>query len=135
VVSYPELLPNVFPTCLHVYAVVCLRWRFGVYEYVPDLRIFDAVIRALFTRALSDLDSALFSFSWMTLCGSLRLQRASVSAFSLNLITTHLCSGAASVGATLAERRDCTDGCGAAAAIFAQLRTADCGLLLCAAGE
>ena len=50
-------------------------------------------------------------------------------------MTTHLYSGAANVGATLAERRDCTDGGGgAAAATFAQLRTADCGLLLCAAG-
>ena len=59
-----------------------------------------------------------------------------MSAFSLNLITTHLCSSAASVGATLAERRDCTDGGGgAAAATFAQLRTADYRLLLCAVGE
>jgi len=67
----------------------------------------------------------------MTLCGSLRLQRASVSAFSLNLITTYLCLSATSTGATLAERRDCTDrGGGTAAAIFAQLQTADCGLLL-----
>ena len=56
-------------------------------------------------------------------------------AFSLNLITTHLYSGAASVRATLAERRDCTDGGGgAAAATFAQLRTADCRLLFCTAG-
>ena len=72
----------------------------------------------------------------MTLYGSLRLYRALVSAFSLNLITTYLYSGAASARATLAERRDCTDGGGgAAAATFAQLRTANYRLLLCAVGE
>ena len=59
-----------------------------------------------------------------------------MSAFLLNLITTYLYSSAASVGAILVERRDCTDGGGgAAAATFAQLRTADCRLLLCAVGE
>jgi hypothetical protein len=58
-----------------------------------------------------------------------------MSAFLLNLITTYLCSGAARVRATLAERRDCTEGGGgAAAATFAQLRTANCGLLFCAVG-
>ena len=40
-----------------------------------------------------------------------------MSAFSLNLITTHLYSGAASAGATLAERRDYTDGGGSAAIV------------------
>ena len=131
-----ELLPNVFShlsPCLHRSSACA-----SVSVYIstsPDLRIFDVVICALFTKALSDLDSVLFSFSWMTLCGSLRLQRASVSAFLLNLIMTHLCLGAASAGVMLAERRDCTDGGGgAAAAIFAQLWTADCGLLLCVAG-
>jgi hypothetical protein len=58
-----------------------------------------------------------------------------MSTFSLNLITTHWYSSAASVGATLGKRRDYTDrGGGAAAATFAQLRTADYRLLLCAAG-
>ena len=56
----------------------------------------------------------------MTLYGSLRLYRALVSAFSLNLITTYLYSGAASARAPLVERRDYTDGGGGAAvAIFA----------------
>ena len=43
-----------------------------------------------------------------------------MSAFSLNLMTTHLYSGAASTRAILAERRDYMDGGGgAAAATFA----------------
>jgi hypothetical protein len=47
----------------------------------------------------------------------------------------HLYSGAARVRATLAERRDCTDGGGGAAtATFAQLRMADYRFLFCAAG-
>ena len=58
----------------------------------------------------------------MTLCGSLRLYRALVSTFLLNLMITHLYSSTASAGATLAERRDCMDGgSGAVAATFAQL--------------
>jgi hypothetical protein len=45
-----------------------------------------------------------------------------VSTLLLNLITTHLYSGAASARAALAERRDCTDGGGGAAVVtFAQL--------------
>jgi hypothetical protein len=56
----------------------------------------------------------------MTLCGSLRLYRALVSTFSLNLIITYLYSGAASTRVILAKRRNYTDGGGgAAAAIFA----------------
>ena len=71
----------------------------------------------------------------MTLYSSLRLYRALVSTFLLNLMTTHLYSSTASAGAILAERHDCTDGgSGAAAATFAQLWMADCGLLLYAAG-
>ena len=43
-----------------------------------------------------------------------------MSAFSLNLIITHLYSNAASAGAILAERCNCTDGgSGAAVVMFA----------------
>ena len=92
----------------------------GVLIYIrtsPDLKIFDAVIRALFTRVLPDLNSTLFNLSWMTLYGSLRLYRALVSAFLLNLMIMYLYSNAASAGATLAKRRNCTDGGGGAAAV------------------
>jgi hypothetical protein len=52
----------------------------------------------------------------MTLYGSLRLYRALVSNFSLNLIITHLYSSAASARAILVERRNYTDGGGSVAA-------------------
>ena len=72
----------------------------------------------------------------MTLYGSLRLYRASVSAFLLNLMTTHLYFSTASAGTTLVERRNYTDGGSSVAAVtFAQLQTADCRLLLCTVGE
>ena len=54
----------------------------------------------------------------MTLYGSLRLYRALVSVFLLNLITTHLYSGAASARAIFIERRDYTDGGGGAAVVM-----------------
>ena len=58
----------------------------------------------------------------MTLYSSLRLYKALISAFLLNLMTTHLYSSAANTGAILTERRDCTDGgSSTAAATFAQL--------------